>query len=196
MFLVVSPGWSAAYYFCGSVISTLLALEIPRSGVRDAHSAIILYMGSANERRRCIATSSRIDWAHTQNDPWTLKICFTTSHEIWTCSWWRHDTETLSTLLALCEGNLPDPTTVLRNFDIYLLAWASCRTICAVAGDFVMSWRSCDVNIISYSRTVAIYNTWYCKNYAHGSYFVFPCRLIPVHITHTLEGYFTGLTIT
>ena len=30
-------------------------------------SGIILSMGSASERRRCIVTSSRIGWAHTQN---------------------------------------------------------------------------------------------------------------------------------
>ena len=33
-------------------------------------------MGLANERRRCIVTSSLIGWTHTQYDPWTGKQCF------------------------------------------------------------------------------------------------------------------------
>ena len=33
-------------------------------------AGIILSMGSANESRRYIVTSSLIGWAHTQNDPW------------------------------------------------------------------------------------------------------------------------------
>ena len=36
----------------------------------DRVTGIILAMGSANERRRYIVTSSLIGWAHTQNDPW------------------------------------------------------------------------------------------------------------------------------
>ena len=35
-------------------------------------SGIILRMHPANERWRCIVTSSLIGWAHTQNDPWVL----------------------------------------------------------------------------------------------------------------------------
>ena len=31
---------------------------------------IVLRMGSANERRRYIVTSSLIRWAHTQHDPY------------------------------------------------------------------------------------------------------------------------------
>ena len=33
---------------------------------------IILCMHRANERWRCIVTSSRIGWVHTQRDPWSL----------------------------------------------------------------------------------------------------------------------------
>ena len=39
-----------------------------------AISGIIFGMGSANERRRYIVTSSLIGWAHTNNDP-GLSIC-------------------------------------------------------------------------------------------------------------------------
>ena len=35
-----------------------------------AGAGIILGMGSAIERRRYTVTSSLIDWAHTQNDPY------------------------------------------------------------------------------------------------------------------------------
>ena len=54
---------------------------------------IILCMRPANERRRCIGTSSLIGWAHTWNDPW-----WSTSWEIFVlfianewpyCSVWR-----------------------------------------------------------------------------------------------------------
>ena len=37
--------------------------------IYDTIWGIILGMGSANERRRYIVTSSLIGWAHTQNDP-------------------------------------------------------------------------------------------------------------------------------
>ena len=40
-------------------------------------SGVILGMGSANERRRYIVTSSLIGWADTQNDPWCW-ICWVT----------------------------------------------------------------------------------------------------------------------
>ena len=40
-------------------------------------SCEVLVIGSANERRRCIATSSPIGWAHTQNDPWGLNLIIT-----------------------------------------------------------------------------------------------------------------------
>ena len=36
------------------------------------YSGIILFMGSAIERRRYIVTSSLIGWAHVQNGPWVL----------------------------------------------------------------------------------------------------------------------------
>ena len=36
------------------------------------YSGIILFMGSAVERRRYIVTSSLIGWAHIQNGPWVL----------------------------------------------------------------------------------------------------------------------------
>ena len=35
---------------------------------------IILCVGSANERRRYTVTSSLINWAYTQNDPWSISF--------------------------------------------------------------------------------------------------------------------------
>ena len=44
---------------------------------------VILGMGSANERRRYIVTSSLIGWAHTQNDPCQpMMTQFTDTHVI------------------------------------------------------------------------------------------------------------------
>ena len=37
---------------------------------------------SANERRRYIATSSFIDWAHTQNDPWSNILRTSVYHQV------------------------------------------------------------------------------------------------------------------
>ena len=51
--------------------------------VSSGHSqGIILGMGSANGRWRYIVTSSRIGWAHTQNDHWATMF-----HDVMT---WRH----------------------------------------------------------------------------------------------------------
>ena len=45
---------------------------------QDPHSSklsgIILCKCPANERRHYIVPSSLIDWAHTQNDPWTMNV--------------------------------------------------------------------------------------------------------------------------
>ena len=36
------------------------------------------------------------------------------------CTWWHHQIETFSALLALCEGNpTPSKTQVARSFDVY-----------------------------------------------------------------------------
>ena len=45
--------------------------------------------------------------------------------EVFSCSWWRHQMETFSTLLALCVGNSPVPgefpsqRPVTRSFDVF-----------------------------------------------------------------------------
>ena len=44
---------------------------------------------------------------------------------VWSISWWRHQMETFSALLALCVGNSPVPgefptqSPVTRSFDIF-----------------------------------------------------------------------------
>ena len=47
-----------------------LIIWLGKRSVQD--SRIILGMGSANERRRYIVTTSLIGWAHHQIDPWTV----------------------------------------------------------------------------------------------------------------------------
>ena len=56
----------------------LRTAHLAPSPVNEAHNlvitryaGIILGMGSANERRRYIVTSSLIGWAHAKNDPYT-----------------------------------------------------------------------------------------------------------------------------
>ena len=66
--------WLSAitHNYCG----WLLCLQKSSTRLRTAgstHSGRDLGMGSANERRRYIVTSSLIGWAHTQNDP--CKTC-------------------------------------------------------------------------------------------------------------------------
>ena len=66
-------------------------------------------MGSANGKRRYHETHSPIGQAHDQND----------------LSWWRHQMETFSALLALCVGNspvtdeFPSQRSVTQSFDIF-----------------------------------------------------------------------------
>ena len=43
------------------------------------YTGIILGMGSTNERRRYIVTSSLIGWAHIQNDPWYVTKTWSSS---------------------------------------------------------------------------------------------------------------------
>ena len=44
---------------------------------------------------------------------------------LWNCPWWRHQMETISTLLALCEGNslttseFPSQRPVTQSFDVF-----------------------------------------------------------------------------
>ena len=51
--------------------------------------------------------------------------CFFTVCKLLPWSWWRHQMETFSALLAICAGNSPDPgefptqRPVTRNFDVY-----------------------------------------------------------------------------
>ena len=55
---------------------------------KQLDTGTIMYMHTANERRRYIVTSSPIGWVHTQNDPWrrlastSLEIPKT---DIWNC---------------------------------------------------------------------------------------------------------------
>ena len=74
-------------------------------------AGIILFMCLANERCRYTMKPSLIGWAHTHNDPcsmltsiwimngypFQLTTSFSTS--------WLYDMETVSKLLALCDGN-------------------------------------------------------------------------------------------
>ena len=66
----------------------------------------------------------------------------TFSHERCCTSWWCNDTEMLSALLALCEGNTPVttkfPSQRSSNGELLfpqLLVWASCSTNSLVASD-------------------------------------------------------------
>ena len=58
-------GWSALTMLCPNRHDVINI----RASVQDG-SRIILGMGSANERRRYIVTSSLVGWTHAQNDPW------------------------------------------------------------------------------------------------------------------------------
>ena len=68
---------------------------------------------------------------------WMIPKCF---HEI--VSWWRHQMETFSALLALCAGNLPvtgespSQRPVTRSFDVSLIcAWTNGLVNNCDAGD-------------------------------------------------------------
>ena len=93
-------------------------------GIWYVSAGINLCKCPANERWRYTVTPSLIDWAHAQNDPCIRKLdlhdprnkplqgwCIISQpaqsrYNTWQeLSWWCHDMEILSTLLALCEGN-------------------------------------------------------------------------------------------
>ena len=67
-------------------------------------------------------------------------------------SWWRHEMETISALLALCEWNPSMDSLqkgpVIRIFDVSLmLVWTNCWTNTRVAGDVTHQgpmWRHCN----------------------------------------------------
>ena len=72
------------------------------------------------------------------------------------CSWWRHQMETFSALLAICTGNSPVPDEfptqrpVTRSFDVYLICaringWVNNRE----AGDLRRYRRHYDVTVMS-----------------------------------------------
>ena len=61
-----------------------------------------------------LLTSADIFFGNSQGDDW-----------LYPCSWWRHQMETFSALLAICAGNSPVPgefsaqRPVTRSFDVY-----------------------------------------------------------------------------
>ena len=88
-------------------------------------SGIVLCMGSANERRRYIVTSSLIGWAHTQNDPGEYMYSSTLFALSISPPWWRHQMETFSAWLTICaenslvRGEFPAQRPVTRSFDVF-----------------------------------------------------------------------------
>ena len=95
-------------------------------------SGIIMCMRPANERCRYTVKPYLIGRAHTQNDPWkSVQRTPHSSHvkaRYWMSfmdsTWWRHQMETVSALLALYAGNSPDTgefpsqRPVTRSFDV------------------------------------------------------------------------------
>ena len=69
----------------------------------------------------------RQDWTHsiTQHSWGRDKGCSELCNVYWTTSWWRHQMETFSALLAICAGNSPVPgefpaqRPVTRSFDVF-----------------------------------------------------------------------------
>ena len=103
-------------------------------------SGIVFCMRQAKERRRYIVTSFLIDWAHSQNAPCMVLfgirtivgvVCKKSVIQNSACwcnenAWWRHQTGTLSVLLAFCEGNhrlstggFPSQRPVTRSFYVF-----------------------------------------------------------------------------
>ena len=75
-------------------------------------------------------------------------------------SWWRHDIETRSALLGICEGNPPvvcfHKGPVMRSFDVsVLLVWKGCWTDSRSVGDF----RSYG---LLYATSLELYSPCHC----------------------------------
>ena len=98
--------------------------------------------GPTNKIRRYIVTSSLIIWAYTQNDPCEETGTFAPKPSMFVCktlckcmhcwnltpyfsTWWRHQMEPFSALLAICAGHLsvpgefPAQRPVARGFDVF-----------------------------------------------------------------------------
>ena len=63
---------------------------------------------------------------------WNYTCKITSTHHRWINTWWRHQMETFSALLALCDGNsrvtgeFPSQKPVTRSFDVSLIcAWTN-----------------------------------------------------------------------
>ena len=84
----------------------------------------------------------------------TQKSLFTVTHALFFISWWRHDMEMLSTLLALCEGNplvasgSPHKGSAMQKDLMFslMLAWTSCHTVnLRVIWDaMALMWHHCN----------------------------------------------------
>ena len=86
---------------------------------------------------------------------------------IFVCSWWRHQMETFSALLAICAGNSPVPgefpaqRPVTRNFHVSLIcAWINRWVNNREAGDLIRYCAHYDVIVMFYARPVLIFG--YC----------------------------------
>ena len=51
--------------------------------LKSSHWGAILFMCTTNEIQRCNVTSSLIDWAQTQNNPWSLQPIWRSSTRRW-----------------------------------------------------------------------------------------------------------------
>ena len=68
------PSMITAVWLCGDLFVPNMIRSSSVAISSTTTPGIILCMGSANERRRYIVTSSLIGWTHIQNDPWILFV--------------------------------------------------------------------------------------------------------------------------
>ena len=118
----------------------------------SGNAGIILGMGSANERRRYIVTSSLTVWTHTQDNPWECVhrncwYCWVINH-----SWRHHVMKTLSAFLVRnspVTAGFPSQTpsnALLSCFLVNVIKLQSCR-LCNIT---LMDFRCDPVYLLIY----------------------------------------------
>ena len=83
--------------------------------IRNDMLAFLTYVNNRGTRSICLRRCLRIVYLHIVCGTTSHGLCSNASWKMFKFLWWRHQMETFSAFLALCEGNLP----AARSFDVF-----------------------------------------------------------------------------
>ena len=114
-----------------------------------------LYYHMMNERKIALQLTMHVGCLSGLSNPGYHQIHALYEADLIGCSWWRHQMETHSALLALCAGNspvtgeFPAQRPVTRNFDgSFICAWINDWANNREAGDFRRHRAHYDVTVM------------------------------------------------